>query len=148
QHLLFATRKLRARARTALEQVREELVDLLEAHTVARHDRRQGEIFLDGEAGEDAALLGNEADAGPGDAVQRQAHDRLLLEFHLALALAYDAHDGAQGGGLADTVAAKQRDRLTGVDIEIDAMQRMALAIPGLEVAHLELRRRAATPRS
>src|SRR5690606_17368228 len=87
-------------------------------------------------------------DAGPGDAVQRQAHDRLLLEFHLALALAYDAHDGAQGGGLADTVAAKQRDRLTGVDIEIDAMQRMALAIPGLEVAHLELRRRAATPRS
>src|SRR5690606_21986173 len=111
-------------------------------------DRRQGQVFLNGQAREDAALFRNEAEARMGDAVQWHAHDRLLLELDLALALADDAHDGAQRGCLSDAVAAKQCDGLAGVDVEVDSMQRMALAVPGFQLAHLELRCRAAAARS
>ena len=39
---------------------------------------------------------------------------------------------GAQGRGLAGAVAAEQRDGLALADVEIDAVQDVALAVPGL----------------
>ncbi len=71
-----------------------------------------------------------------GDAMQRHAHDVLAVERDGAGALADDAHDGTQRRRLADAVAAKKRDGFAGPDIEVDAVQGMAFAIPGIEPAH------------
>jgi hypothetical protein len=47
-----------------------ERVDLVEPEPARPHHRRQQQILLDIEAGEDAALLGAIADAEPGDPVR------------------------------------------------------------------------------
>ena len=95
------------------------------------------------EAGEDAALLRHVADAGAGHAVQRQAQQILAVE-RMEPSAAEDAHDRAQGRRLAGPVAAEQRDRLALADVEIDAVQHLALAVPGLQVADFESRARSA----
>ena len=46
----------------ALAQVGEHLVDLVDAHAALADPRRQHQVLLDGEAGEDGALLGAVAD--------------------------------------------------------------------------------------
>ena len=63
------------------------------------------------------------------------AHQVLAVEGDRAGALADNAHDGAQRRGLADAVAAEQGHGLALIDVEIDAVQRMAFAIPGVEIA-------------
>src|SRR5690606_35818253 len=132
-------------AGAAFEQVWEDLVDLFDAHSAFSDHGRQCQVFLDGKAGKDAALFRDETDASTGDLVQRHTHDRVLLEEDFALALADDAHDGAQRRCLPDAVAAEQRDGFAGEDVEIYPMQGMALAIPGFKIAHLELRGSAVT---
>jgi hypothetical protein len=48
------------------------------------------------------------------------------------------AHDRLDGGGAADAVAAEQTHHLAGGDVEVDALQNMALAVVGVEVTHLK----------
>ena len=79
-----------------------------------------------------------------GDLVGPQACDRATLEADLA-DRRHQPHDGLAGGGAADAVAAEQADDFALVDGEIDALQNMALAIEGVEIAHFE--HHAATPR-
>ena len=92
------------------------------------------QVFIDGQRGEDAAFLRHEADACMGGAMQRHAHHVLAVEGDRPCALADNPHDGAQRCRLADTVAAEQGDRLALVNVEIDAVQGVAFAIPGIEV--------------
>ena len=47
----------------------------------------------------------------------------------------HQAHDRLAGGGAADAVAAEQADDLAVADAEIDALQDVALAVEGVQVA-------------
>src|SRR5713226_6362077 len=69
QHLLLAARQLGALAALALRKVGEDRIDLRDAHAARAHDRRQQQILLDVEAGEDAALFRAIGDAGLSDTV-------------------------------------------------------------------------------
>ena len=50
----------------------------------------------------------------------------------------HQAHDGLAGGRAADAVAAEQADDLALIDREVDALQDVALAVKGMEIANLE----------
>ncbi len=84
----------------------------------------------------DSAFFRHKAKASAGNAMQRHAQNVFAIKRDRAGALADNAHDGAQRRGFADAVAAQKRDGFTGPDIEIDAVQRMAFAIPGIKPAH------------
>src|SRR5438445_2043672 len=58
EHLLLAPRELRALAREALLQVREQAEYLIEGQPTRAHNRGKQEVFADVEARKDAALLG------------------------------------------------------------------------------------------
>ena len=72
----------------------------------------------------------------------RQADQLAAAELDRALALAEDAHDRLQRRGLAGAVAAEERHDLAVGDLEADAVQHVAFAVPAFEVAHREKRRR------
>ena len=48
------------------------------------------------------------------------------------------AHDRLHGGGATDAVAAEQAHDFAGGDVEIDAVQDVALAVIGVEIPDLE----------
>ena len=58
--------------RSPLKQVGEQLIDLGDAHAALGYLRRQHQVLLDVEAGEDAALLGHIAQPGLSDPMERQ----------------------------------------------------------------------------
>jgi hypothetical protein len=64
-----------------------------------------------------------------------------------AAPLADDAHDRFQRRGLAGAVAPEQRDDLARAHLEIDAMENMRFAVPGLQPRDGE-RRRSSLSRS
>src|SRR5439155_17971137 len=70
EHLLLAARELGALAAQPLLEVREQLVDLRERHAAAADLRGQQQVFLDVEAGEDAALLRADGDPQARDPVR------------------------------------------------------------------------------
>ena len=72
-----------------------------------------------------------------GDLVGPQACDRAALESDLA-DRRHQSHDGLAGGRAADAVAAEQADDLALIDPEVDALQDVALAVEGVEIADLE----------
>src|SRR5215472_4668146 len=82
EHLLLAAGELGALAVQALLQIGEQLEDLLDCQPALLDLRRQQEILLDVEAGEDSALLGTDRDAEPRDAVRRQPNGFLAVELH------------------------------------------------------------------
>src|SRR6267142_5356722 len=138
QHLLLAPRQRGAAGPEPLFQVREELVDRVEAETPGTDRRRQQEVLLDGEAREDAALLRTEGEPEPRDLIRRQADQLAALQADRAPPAAHDAHDRLEGRRLAGAVAAQQRHRLAGADLEADAVEHMRLAVPGVEIMDLE----------
>ena len=103
----------------AARQVRKDRVDLVDAHAARPHHRRQQQILLDIEAGEDAALLRAIADPEPGDPVGGQADQFVAAKTHRALPLPHDAHDRAQRRRLAGAVAAEQRHQFALGDREL-----------------------------
>src|SRR5581483_3776866 len=89
---------------------------------------------------EDAALFGTQGDAEPRDAIRREP-DRLdAFERDRARAPRDDAHDRFERRRLADAVAAEQRHDLARAHLEIDAVQDVGFAVPGVEALHLEER--------
>ena len=50
----------------------------------------------------------------------------------------HEAHDGLAGGGAADAVAAQQAHDLAVADMEVDAMQDVALAVKSVEIFDFE----------
>ncbi len=134
EHLLLAAGQLGALAFAPLGEVGEDGVDLVDAHAARLHHRRQQQILLDREAGEDAALLRAPGDAAPRDVVGGEADELLPAEHDRAAPLRDDAHDRLQGGGLADAVAPQQRHHLALGDGEVHAVQDVRLAVPGVQV--------------
>ena len=132
QHLLLAARQAHARAGAAFAQVGEQAVDLVERHAAWRHFRRQQQVFLAVEAGEDAALLGAVADAELGDAVRRQVHRLDAVDQHRAGAPADQPEDRFQGGGAPGAIAAEQGDHFATLHAQVHAVQDVRLAVEGL----------------
>src|SRR5205807_3772748 len=106
EHLLLAPRELGALAAQALPEIGKQLVDLRERHAAVADLRRQQQVFLDVEAGEDASLLRTDGDAQARHLV-RSKTDRLdLAKADRALAAPHDPHDRLQRRRLASAVAA------------------------------------------
>src|SRR6185503_13499698 len=144
EHLLLAAGELRALAGAeALLQIREQREYLVEREPARPHLRRQEQVLLNAEAGEDAALLRAEGDAGARNAIRRQAYELAALEAHRSGAIADDAHDRLERGRLAGAVAPEQRHDLAFTHVEIDAVEDMGLAVPGFELVDRKQRRRA-----
>src|SRR5260370_24374885 len=141
QHLLLAARELGALAAPALAEVGEQRVDGLDGQATRPYVGGQHEIFLDVEAGEDAALFRAEVDAEPGDVIGGPRGQLVALGAHRATAPADDAHDRLQGRRLAGAVAAEQRYHLARAHVEGDAVQDVRLAIPRVQIAHGQERR-------
>src|SRR5205085_6524742 len=97
----------------------------------------QHEVLVHRELGEDVAVLRHVADAQVGDLVGLAAGDVLALPAHLAAAF-HHAHDGLGGGGAAGAVASQQGDDLALAHVELDAVQDMALAVPGVQVVRAQ----------
>ena len=77
EHLLLAARELVALVRAPLGEAREELEHL--GQIPGARLRRDREVFLHGERGEDLALLRDPADAEARAAMRRKACDRLAV---------------------------------------------------------------------
>src|SRR5947209_11388591 len=74
QHLLLSARELGALAAQPLLEIWKQDEDLLDAQTPGLYLRGQIEVFLNVEAGKDAALLGAERDAGARDRIRRKSN--------------------------------------------------------------------------
>ena len=65
------------------------------------------------------------------------AGDLLALEGDRALRCDL-AHDRLDGGRAADPVAAQQADDLARLNVQIDPLQNVALAVIGVKIAHFQ----------
>ena len=141
QHLLLAARQLAAAAGEPLGEIGKQREDALERQPAGRRDaRRQQQVLAHAEAGEDGALLGADRHAEARDAVGREA-DRLAAgEDDRAAPLADDAHDRLEGRRLAGAVAAEQGDDLARPHLEIDAVEDVRFAVPGVQPGNGERR--------
>ena len=111
---------------------------------------RQDEVLLDGQAADDAPVLGHELDAGLGRLVRLQRVQRLAGEPDLAALhrRRFGARDGAERRGLAGAIAAEQSEDLALPHVERNALHDVALAVIGVEVAAGEIGRRGQRQRS
>ena len=95
---------------------------------------RQHQVFLERQAGENAALFGAVADAQVRNPVRRQADRLAAVDHDRAGALAGQAQDRAQRRGAPGAVAPEQRHHFAAVHPEIDAVQDVRLAVAGVQV--------------
>src|SRR6185312_11736827 len=90
----------------------------------------QQQVLLDGEAWKDVTVLRHIAKPQAGDAVAGQPGDVAPLEADAAGGGNFP-HDGLDRGRAADAVAAEQTHHLTRGNVEVDALQDVALAVVG-----------------
>src|SRR5713101_440641 len=140
QHLLLAAGQLGAAVLGARGERRERLGALPRRPTLGVPHRGQLQVLLDRERGEDGPLLRPVTQALPRDLVAVEPRDVLPAQLDASGLLPQDAHDGAQGRRLAGSVAPDQRHALALVYPEADAVQRLRLAVPGVEVRDLQER--------
>src|SRR5690606_2094409 len=81
------------------------------------------------EIGEDEAPLGNPGHARPGDAMGGPTGDRCAIETDGPTARGNEAHDGLDRRRLADPVSAKQGRDPPSRQLQINALEDMALAV-------------------
>src|SRR5437899_1585514 len=122
----------------ALAKDRERRIDAIERPGGGSDLRRQGEVLVDGERRVDAAIVGDEAEAGPGATLRRPAADLLAAEHDPALHLAMETDKTAEGGRLSRSVPSDGRDELPVVDPERHLLQRLGLAVPRGETRDLK----------
>ncbi len=140
EHLLFAAGEGAAGLAEAFLEAGEEAVDAVEVLLdgvvagVGAHE----EVFVDGEAVEDAAAFGYVGESEADDGVGLEAVDALAGEGDLAGSWADDAGDGAEGGGFAGTVGADEGDDFAFFDVEGDAFDGEDGAVAGVEVADVK----------
>src|SRR2546425_3252637 len=144
EHLLLAARKRPALLVQAFLQAREEAEDallvLLDALHVVSRERAHLQVLADGHARKDAPALGRVRDAEPDDLVRRELREVLAAERQLPGAWPQHAGDRAKRGGLARAVAADERHDLALLDAEGHALERVDVAVVGVDVRELEKR--------
>ncbi len=125
-------------AAPSLLEVRKQLVDIAQVHAALHQGRRQEEIFLAAQAGEDATLLGAIADSMARDLVRRQLHRLDAVDQDRPGAPADQAEDRLQRRRASGAVAAQQGDHLAAFDGEIDAVQDVRLAVKGVHIGQAQ----------
>src|SRR3984885_6797510 len=132
EHLLLPARHARPSASSQLAQVREDGEEPL---------RRPGgsvrawrlpthlQIFLDRQIGEDATVLRHIAEPAPHDLVSGALRNVLAVEDDRAAAPSHKPEYGAERGGLARAIAAKQRDHFARSDLEGHVEQHLRSAV-------------------
>ena len=143
QHLLLTAGQPRALALAPLPEVGEHGVDIFDAHAAAAHNRRQQQVFLGRQAGEDAALFRAVANAQPGNALGGHGDGLARVDPDRAGAPANQAQDRLERGAAARAVASEQAHHFARVDRQVDAVQNMRLAVEGVQARHLQGRDRA-----
>ena len=141
QHLLLAARQHAGFGVLALLQAREHGVHVVKAPAaaLARTLLPQQQVLLHRQGRKDVAAFRHVAQPQVGDLERLAAEQRVLLEAHRALCL-HHPHDGLGGGRAARAIAPQQRHDFAGLDVELHAMQHMALAVIGVKVAHAQHR--------
>ncbi len=105
---------------------------------LARHDQTRLDILLHRHGAEDLTALRHIGDA-LGDALMaRECCDIGAVHHDLAGARRHDADQRFHQRRFAHAVAADERDDLALRDREIDAVQDLALAIGGRQIANIE----------
>src|SRR5690606_12652819 len=96
--------------------------------------------FLNAQARNDPAIFLNELDTFLGSLVVLQLVDGLAVQpdFAILQLRLHRPRDGAEGGALAGAVAAQERDHVAFSDVETDALNDVALAVVGVDIAHAE----------
>ena len=143
QHLLLAARQRAAALRRAFLEAREHREDAFEILVEMREvvDRRAHlQILEHGHAREDAPSFRRLRDRQPRDLMRRQVGDVAPVEDDRAAPCARAAEDRHHRRRLAGAVGADQRDDLAFVDVDVDALQRLNLAVEGLDAAHRQQR--------
>ena len=88
------------------------------------------QVLLDRQAREQPAAFRHHGDAEPDDLVRRQVADRRAVEAAPSPgAVGSSAGDRAQEGGLAGAVGADDGDGLALLDADVDAEQRLEVAV-------------------
>src|SRR6266481_1025984 len=140
QHLLLAARELGALAPQALLQVWEETENGVDRQAAGPDLGGQQQVFLDVQARKDAPLLRAEGQAEARDPIGPERRQLLPAEADRPLAAGDHAHDRLERRGLARAVAPEERHHLALPHLEVDAVEDVRLAVPGVEVADLEQR--------
>ena len=123
----------------ALLQLREEVIDELVAWLVVALGKPQ--ILLDGEAGEDVAILRHVADAPSHDAVRGQRRQVLAAEPNRSMP-SDETEDRTERRRFPDTVPPEQRGDAAFWNVERHALQHVRLPEVDVQVPHLEQRAR------
>src|SRR5262245_3109379 len=110
------------------------------ARAIADGGEAQLQILAHGEAGEDAAVLGHEADAQPRDLMGRAAGQRVAVELDGASPGREEAHGGLDQRGLAHAVPAQQRHRLALAHLEGHAEEDRRGAVARVHVPYAQHR--------
>src|SRR6185503_21304183 len=129
QHLLLTAGKLVTVITLALRKTREKIVDAFPRPFALC--RRDTQILVDRERGENLALLRHIADAGARTAMRREAGDLLAGELDAAAAQRCQAHDRHQQGRLANAVATEHGPALLGADRRGYGLEHDGVAIAG-----------------
>ena len=137
-HLLFATGQLITAVRQPPLERREELEDAGEVPAASVPARGNGQILEDCQIREDPTSLWHERDARSRHAVRGLRGDVPVGDPNRATAWPDEADDGVDRRRLAGAVAAEQRDGFAFADVEGYALQHVALAVVGVQVAHGE----------
>ena len=138
QHLLLATRQLARAVGAALAQARKEIQHALDrpGPTVALDGHHQ--ILHDRQRREDPAPLRHQTEPERHGPVRGPGGDVPVLEEDLPAPWPREADDGSDEGGLAHAVPAEDAHDLAALHAQGDALQHVAVAVVGVDVAHLE----------
>src|SRR3984957_5853620 len=99
------------------------------------------QIFLDRQIGEDPTVFRHIAKPAPHDLVSGALRNVLAVEDDATAAPSHKPQDGAERCRLTRAIAAKQRDRLAGGDLQRDVEQHLRSAIGRVESCNRELSR-------
>src|SRR2546426_10015732 len=111
-----------------------------EIYTLSLHD-----ALPISERREDAAPLGNQADAEPRNSIGGAAFDRSAVEADPAGARRREADHRANQRRLPGAVAAEERHGLAGSDVQRHPVQDVAVAVVRVDVRDLEHRQRSSS---
>ncbi len=106
-----------------------------------RGTRREGaklQVLAHREARQDAPALRHIGDARLGALVRAQAGNIGAVEHKTPGHPVHQAEDAAHQGGLADAVAAEHRQEFAGRDLQVDILQRAAVAVERVDVGQLK----------
>lgn len=128
-HLLFAARQLVAQIAAALFEARKGPVDPRDIP--GARPRHGSQVLLHRQRREHPALLRHPAQAGPRAPVRRHPGDVRAAPADAAAMQAREAHQRGQQRGLADAVAAQQREAAASVEAERHVVQHDGVAVAG-----------------